>query len=231
LTIELLHLDHASCNPTCDSTLEKTYIQVLEDEWINSLSHGLGFVLSLVGFFFLMTISFESQDPWRKVSFFIYGSSLVLLYAASTIYHAIKKPRLKVLFRKIDHCAIYLLIAGSYTPFTLMPLKGFWGWLLFGIIWSLAALGITFKIFFIHRFQVISTFIYLAMGWLVIIAAEPLANNYAYEGLVWLIAGGAFYTLGVIFFVLDKKRFFHAIWHLFVLGGSLCHYFAILFYI
>jgi hemolysin III len=131
----------------------------------------------------------------------------------------------------LDHCAIYLLIAGSYTPFTLLLLKESWGWALFNIVWVLAGVGILFKIFFTHRFKILSTLIYLMMGWMVVVAAEPLMSRLPYEGLCWLIMGGLFYTIGVIFFVLDSRRFFHAIWHLFVMGGSVCHYFAILFYL
>jgi hemolysin III len=203
----------------------------LGDEWANAYTHGLGLLLSLLGFFFLVFPNLDNEDPWKLFSFTIYGISLVLLYSASTIYHVSKTPKLKKLFRKVDHCAIYLLIAGSYTPFTLMPLKGMYGWMLFGTIWSLAFLGIFLKSFFIHRFLKFSTFLYLLMGWLVIIAAEPLVNNFPYEGLIWLFVGGLSYTCGVIFFVMDKRKFYHAIWHLFVLGGSACQYFAILFYI
>ena len=204
---------------------------ILGDEWANYLTHGLGILLSFIGCFFLILPSLESDNPLKPVCFVIYGLSLVLLYSASTIYHALKHPKLKKIFRTIDHCAIYLLIAGSYTPFTMIPLKGAWGWFLFGTIWGLAALGITFKIFFIHRFKIFSTLVYIAMGWLVLVAIEPLMNSYPYEGILWLVSGGLFYTLGVIFFAMDKNKFYHAIWHLFVMGGSMCHYFAILFYI
>ncbi|CUI16369.1 Hemolysin III [Candidatus Protochlamydia naegleriophila] len=203
----------------------------LNDEWANSLTHGIGFILSLIGFFFLIAVPLENGDYWKLLNFTIYGSSLVLLYLASTLYHFFKKPHLKKLFRKVDHCAIYLLIAGSYTPFTMIPLHGFWGWLLFGLVWGMACLGVIFKAFFIHRFKKISTWIYLGMGWLVIIAIEPLINSVSQEGLYWLFAGGLSYSCGVIFYALDKKRFFHAIWHLFVMGGSLCHYLAIMFHL
>lgn len=203
----------------------------LNDEWANSLTHGIGFILSVVGFFFLIIISLESEDYWKLINFIVYGSSLVLLYLASTLYHFFKQPPLKKLFRKIDHCAIYLLIAGSYTPFTMISLQGFWGWLLFTLVWGMACLGVIFKAFFIHRFKKLSTWIYLGMGWLVIIAIEPMMQNVSQEGLYWLFAGGLFYSCGVIFYALDKKRFFHAIWHLFVMGGSLCHYLAIAFHL
>lgn len=204
---------------------------LLGDEWANSLSHGVGLFLSLVGFSFLLLIALESSEWSRKISLIVYGVTLVLLYTTSTLYHSFRTQKIKLLFRKLDHCAIYLLIAGTYTPFTLLPLKGFWGWLLFGMVWGLAALGIVFKLFYVHRFKRLSTMIYLFMGWLILIAAEPLMNNLPYGGIIWLVAGGASYTFGVIFFLLDTRRFFHAIWHLFVMGGSACHYCAILWYV
>jgi hemolysin III len=204
---------------------------LLQDEWANTLTHGIGLFLSFIGLIFLVIAPLSSGDHWKLASVCIYGSTLVFLYFSSTLYHSLKHPDLKQLFQKIDHCAIYFLIAGSYTPFTMIALKGFWGWLLLGIVWSLAFLGILFKTFFIHRFKHISTLIYLAMGWLILIAIEPLINSLSKEGLYWLFGGGLFYTGGVIFYVLDYKRFYHAIWHLFVMGGSACHYFAILFYL
>lgn len=209
---------------------EWAHALVLGDEWANTLTHGLGLLLSVLGFSFLMHLSYDSDDPLKLASFVIYGASLVLLYAASTIYHLVKTPKLKKALRVVDHCAIYLLIAGSYTPFTLMPLKGLYGWMMFGAIWSLACLGIFLKAFYIHRFKKFSTALYLLMGWLAIIAAKPLIDSYPYEGLLWLLAGGVLYTLGVVFFVQDKKKFFHAIWHVFVIGGSVCHYFSISLY-
>ncbi|WP_052236425.1 PAQR family membrane homeostasis protein TrhA [Candidatus Protochlamydia amoebophila] len=202
---------------------------ILKDEWANYLTHGLGLILSLFGLIFLMIKSFSMEDYWKALNFLIYGSTLVLLYSASTLYHFFKDPSLKKIFRKIDHCAIYLLIAGSYTPFTLIALQGFWGWLLFSIVWILACFGIIIKAFFIQRFKTASTWLYLGMGWLIIIAFEPLFNSVSSKGLYWLFIGGGFYTVGVIFYVLDRIRFFHAIWHLFVMGGSICHFFAILF--
>jgi hemolysin III len=204
---------------------------LLGDEWANSLTHGIGLVLSLIGLILLILTPFQEGNHWKLLNFAVYGVSLVLLYAASTLYHAVRRPALKRLLRTVDHCAIYLLIAGSYTPFTMLLLQGVWGWTLFGIIWSLAFLGIIFKIFFIHRFQILSTSIYLLMGWLVVIAAEPFIDRFHYAGLCWVVAGGLCYTFGVIFYAFDKRRFYHAIWHLFVLSGSICHYFAILFYL
>lgn len=204
---------------------------ILGDEWANSLTHGIGLLLSVIGLVMLVMIPLQEGDHWKLMNFAVYGGSLVLLYTASTLYHAARRPFLKKLFRTLDHCAIYLLIAGSYTPFTLLLLKESWGWALFNIVWSLAGIGIIFKIFFTYRFKILSTLIYLVMGWMVVVAAEPLMSRLPYEGLFWLIMGGLCYTIGVIFFALDSRRFFHAIWHLFVMGGSACHYFAILFYL
>ncbi|MBA3722001.1 MAG: hemolysin III family protein [Parachlamydiaceae bacterium] len=200
----------------------------LGDEWANSLTHGIGFVLSLVGFMFLLQSPMMEGNHWKLFSFTIYGFSLVLLYGASTFYHACKNRQLKHALRLLDHCAIYILIAGSYTPFTLVSMQGFWGWTLFALVWMIAIVGIIFKCFYIGRFVRLSTCLYLAMGWLIVIAIEPLMNSLSFEGLCWIAAGGLFYTSGIIFFLLDAKRFFHAIWHLFVLGGSVCHFFAVL---
>lgn len=204
---------------------------MLGDEWANYLTHGFGFILSLLGLVLLIQNPFQENDHWRLLNFIIYGTSLVLLYAASTCYHAARRPKLKKIFRTLDHCAIYLLIAGSYTPLTLLTLGGVWGILLFTIVWTCAFVGITLKIFFKHRFQTLSTTLYLLMGWLVIIAAEPMMEKFHPAGLYWLLAGGLSYTVGVIFYVLDKRRFFHAIWHLFVLGGSFCHYISVFLYV
>ncbi len=219
--------------PAKELPVEEEWMQGLRlgDEWANSWTHGLGFLLSLIGLAILILVPLQEGNHWKLVNFAVYGGSLVLLYAVSTFYHALRQPQLKKIFRTIDHCAIYFLIAGSYTPFTMLLLEGAWGWTLFGIVWGLACIGIIFKIFFTHRFKILSTIIYLFMGWLVVIAAEPLIERLPYHGLCWLLVGGLFYTIVVIFFALDKRRFFHAIWHLFVMGGSICHYFAILLYL
>ncbi len=212
---------------------EEEWVQglLLKDEWANSLTHGLGLILSLIGFFLLIGTTLQEENREKFLSFAVYGASLIALYAASTCYHTLKHPRLKKIFRTVDHCAIYLLIAGSYTPFTVLSMGGLWGWTLFSIVWCLAIFGIFFKIFFKHRFKILSTSLYLLMGWLIIVAIQPLINSLHVEGLYLLFGGGLCYTLGVIFYVLDKRRFYHAIWHLFVLGGSVCHYFAIFLYL
>lgn len=202
-----------------------------KQELANSLTHGLGTILSIAGPFILVVLSGMQGDAWRIVSFSIYGTSLVLLYTASTLYHSFQSARVKHIFKIMDHSAIYLLIAGTYTPFTLVLLRGGWGWSLFGVIWGLAFTGILFKIFFVNRFNVLSTIIYLLMGWLIIIAFQPLIDHVPSGGLYWLLAGGIAYSAGTVFYVWEKLPFHHAIWHLFVLAGSLCHFFAVLFYV
>ena len=206
--------------------------QSLIEERANSITHGFGLLLSVAGLLILVASAGIYGDIRRVACFSIYGGTLIILYAASTLYHAFPLGRTKDIFRIIDHSAIYILIAGSYTPFALISLRGAWGWALFGVIWALALSGIVFTIFFdINRSIVLSTIIYLIMGWLAVIAIKPILNNIPFNGIVLLIAGGALYTSGVIFHFFNKLPFHHAIWHLFVLGGSICHYFAILFYV
>ena len=204
----------------------------LIEEIANSVTHGIGLFLSIVGLVILVVLAKIHGDIWRIVSFSIYGSSLIILYAVSTLYHSfLSRPRINHILKVIDHSAIYVLIAGTYTPFTLVSLRGAWGWSFFGIIWGLTLAGIFFKIFFIKKFLVLSTTSYLIMGWLALIAVYPILKNIPLGGIGWLVAGGIFYSVGVIFHLWDKLPFHHAIWHLFVLGGSICHYFAILFYV
>ena len=202
-----------------------------EEEFANTLTHGFGLFISVCGFAALMFLAQQQGDFWRIFSCGVYGSSLVILYAASTCYHGVKCLERKRVFKIIDHCAIYLLIAGSYTPFTLISLQGPWGWKMFYAIWALACMGIVFKLFFTGRFEKLSTAIYLLMGWMAILAVEELVVALSYEGLSWLIAGGLFYSTGVIFYVREKPRYHHAIWHLFVISGSACHYISILCYV
>ena len=204
---------------------------LLKDEWANCLTHALGLLLSLIGFAVLIMAPLESGDHWKCLNYAIYGGSMVSMYAASTIYHYLHHPSLKQYFRLLDHCAIYVFIAGTYTPFALLALQGAWGWTIFSFIWGLTGLGIFLKTYFGYRFQRLSTGLYLLMGWLIVAAIEPLMAQLPSEGLYLLLAGGVFYTVGVVFFLLDFRRFFHAIWHLFTLGGTLCHYLAILLYL
>jgi hemolysin III len=198
-------------------------------ELANAITHAIGVVLALAGLAVLVTLASLRGSPRRIVSYSIYGVTLVLLYAASAAYHGIQLPRAKRLLRVLDHIAIYLLIAGTYTPFALISLRGAWGWSLLGIIWALAVFGVVFKCFFTGRFAFTSTVIYLAMGWMAIVAVRQLFVHLPAAGLVLLFSGGLCYTAGVLFFALDHKwRFNHAIWHLFVLAGSVCHFFSVL---
>jgi len=198
-------------------------------ELANSVTHGIAAVLSIAGLSVLVVLASLKGDPWRIVSFSIYGGTLVALYVSSTLYHGIQSPRVKKVFRHLDHAAIYLLIAGTYTPFALVMIRGGWGWFLFGTVWALAALGVAIKVFTVDRFEVFSIVLYLAMGWLAVIAIKPTTAAIPLHGLIWMIVGGLFYSLGVIFYVCDKIPFNHAIWHLFVIGGSTCHFFVVAF--
>lgn len=200
---------------------------VTVEELANAVTHGVGLGLSIVGFVVLLVFAALRGTPWHIVACAIYGSTLVCLYAASTLYHSVPVPRFKRALRIFDHSAIYLLIAGTYTPFLLVNLRGAWGWSLFGVVWGLAAAGIVFKFWFVERFGFLSTAVYVGMGWLVVIAAKPVFAHITATTLVLLLIGGLFYTAGIIFYA-SKRPYAHAIWHLFVLGGSTCHYFAVL---
>lgn len=200
-------------------------------ERFNSISHLVGAVLAVAGAAVLITSAARQGDPWRIVGFSVYGAMLVALYMASTLYHALR-GRAKNVFRKLDHCSIYLLIAGSYTPFALVSLQGPWGWSLLGVVWSLAALGIAQEIWLARGARLLSLTIYVLMGWLALVAVVPLWQALGPAGFAWLAAGGAFYTLGVAFYATDHRlRHGHGIWHLFVLAGSACHFFTLLFYV
>ena len=201
------------------------------EEYFNRLTHGLGVILSVLGLFFLIYWSVLEGGLWRIFSASIYGVSLFLMYLASTLYHTFQKPRLRYIFKIIDHSAIYLLIAGSYTPFTLILIDGTWGWSIFGIIWGLAILGVVYKIFYINRYKIFSTALYLGMGWMAIFAFEPIVTKLPPFGVFWLFAGGMAYTVGVVFYAWERLPFNHAIWHIFVMGGSLSHYILVLFYL
>jgi hemolysin III len=200
-------------------------------EKFNSISHLVGAVLAASGAIVLITLAAHLGDPWKIVSFSIYGAMLLALYVASTLYHSVRGGAKEVL-RKFDHCTIYLLIAGSYTPFALVSLRGAWGWSLLGTVWSLALLGIAQEIWFAKGARKLSLAIYVLMGWLALVAIVPLIAALSWNGFAWLAAGGLLYTIGIGFYVNDTKlRHGHGIWHLFVLAGSACHYFAVLFYV
>ncbi|MFL5598278.1 MAG: hemolysin III family protein [Gemmatimonadaceae bacterium] len=201
------------------------------EEIANSLTHGLGVLVSLFAGPALVISAIGTGDRWRVLAATVYATTLLLLFTSSTLYHALRSPRAKAIFQRIDHAAIYLLIAGTYTPFTLITLRGPWGWTLFGIVWGLAIAGVALKGTFGARLPKLSTAVYLAMGWLAIVAIRPLVMNVAPRGMLWLVAGGLFYTGGVVFYVRDeRRRYHHAIWHLFVLAGSIAHFCAVLWY-
>ncbi len=201
------------------------------EELANALTHGAGFVASLIGLPILVLSAANRGERAALVGASVFGAALIALYAASTLYHAISHPTLKQKMRVFDHAAIYLLIAGTYTPFTLGVLRGRWGWTLFGIVWTLAALGVLFKVLFgSGAMAKVSTAVYVAMGWVAIIAAKPLIASMDKAGLALLVGGGLFYTGGVVFYVDKRRAWTHPVWHLFVLSGSICHYFAVLFY-
>jgi hemolysin III len=200
-------------------------------EIANSVTHGLGIALSVAGLAVLVVLASLHATAWHVVSFSIYGACLILLYTSSTLYHSVRSPRLKRTFRVLDHSSIYLLIAGSYTPFVLVNLRGSWGWSLFGVIWALSLIGIFVKAHFTGRFKAVSTAIYLLMGWLVVVAIKPLTHAMPVGGIAWLLAGGLAYTVGAGIYMWKTIPYHHAIWHLFVLAGSICQYFAVLFYV
>jgi hemolysin III len=200
-------------------------------ERFNSISHLVGAALALAGSVLLIVLAARLGDPWKIVSFSIYGAMLVALYGFSTLYHSVR-GRAKNVLRKFDHCSIYLLIAGSYTPFALVSLRGAWGWSLLGTVWGLALLGILQEIWFAKGARVLSLVIYVLMGWLALVAVEPLWQALTPAGFAWLVAGGVFYTVGIIFYATDHKvRHGHGLWHLFVLAGSICHFFTVLLYV
>lgn len=209
----------------------KKRFYTLGEEIASSITHGIGAALSIAALVILVVLAAMQGDAWRVVSFSIYGTTLILLYMASTLYHAIQHERAKYVFRILDHSSIFLLIAGTYTPFLLVPLRGVWGWSLFGVIWALAITGIVFKAIFISRMKKFSVVIYILMGWMIMIALKPMLSQIPKAGLWWLAGGGLLYTGGVVFYAMKSVKYTHAVWHLFVLGGSVCHFFAILLYV
>ncbi|MCK0130470.1 hemolysin III family protein [Flavobacteriaceae bacterium F08102] len=202
-----------------------------KEEFFNVLSHGIGLVLSTVGLFLLIVKSSRSDIPFKLVSFTLFGCSLILLYAASTFYHLVQRPFLRMRLNIIDHAAIYILIAGTYTPFTLVTLHGKLGWTLFGVTWGIAVIGVVLKIFYTGRFDKISTIAYVAMGWMIVFTIKPLLENFPIHGLYWLLVGGLAYTVGAVVYSRPSLRYNHAIFHVFVLLGSLCHFIAIYYYV
>jgi hemolysin III len=206
------------------------YYSPLEEN-INIISHAIGLILGMVALVLLAGRAVLHGDVWHVVSFSIFGSSLIVLYAASTFYHSAKNPVLRSRLKIFDHAAIYVLIAGTYTPFTLVTLKGPIGWVIFGTSWGLALTGIILKLFFTGRYDLISTVMYVLMGWIIVFAIKPLINNLPADGLRWLVAGGIAYTAGAILYSIKKIKFNHAIFHVFVLTGSICHFMSVFFYV
>lgn len=201
------------------------------EEKINIISHAIGLMLSIVALVLLVRHASLHGNVWHVVSFAIFGASLISLYAASTLYHSAKKPELRCRLRVFDHAAIYVLIAGTYTPFTLITLNGATAWVIFGVSWGLALIGIILKLFFTGKYHLISTLMYVFMGWIIIFAIKPLITNLSSDGLFWLVAGGIAYTTGAILYGIKKIKFNHAIFHLFVLMGSVSHFISVYFYV
>ncbi len=201
------------------------------EERANRLTHGVGALFSMAGLVLMVVFSARYGDAWQVVSTAIYGATLVLLYTASTLYHSFQDERRKVLLQKFDHAAIFLLIAGSYTPFALVTLRGPWGWSLFGVVWALAIAGVALKFWYAGRFKLLSTLLYVGMGWLVMIALKPLMAVLPVGGLQLLVVGGLCYTGGAGFYLWRGLPYNHAIWHIFVLGGSACHWVAVFRYV
>ncbi len=202
-----------------------------DEKKINIISHAIGFILSIVALVLLVTHAILYGDVWHIISFSIFGASLMILFASSTFYHSAKKPVLRNKLKIIDHASIYVLIAGTYTPFTLITLNDTIGWVIFGISWGLALTGIILKLFFTGKYNLLSTIMYVLMGWVIIFAIKPLINNLPVDGLLWLFAGGIAYTIGAILYMIKKIKFNHALFHIFVLIGGFCHFMSVFYYV
>ncbi|WP_286761587.1 PAQR family membrane homeostasis protein TrhA [Salegentibacter sp. UBA1130] len=201
------------------------------EEKLNVISHAFGFALSILGLVLLISRANELGEMVHLVSFSIFGASMILLYAASTLYHSATNKNWRYRLNILDHASIYVLIAGSYTPFALVTLEGWVGWTIFGVVWACALTGIILKLFYIGKYRTLSTIMYVVMGWIIVFAIKPLYDNLSSEGLWWLIGGGLSYTIGAVLFSLDRVKFNHAIFHIFVLFGTFCHYLSIYFYV
>lgn len=201
------------------------------EEISHSVTHGIGTALSIAGLVISVVMAVRTGDALKILSFVIFGVSMILLYTASTLYHAFTHKKAKNVFRYMDHIAIFILIAGTYTPIALILLKGAWGWTLFGLAWGFAIAGIIYQAVFLNRFKWISISIYLGMGWLAVVAIQPLMAVMPFGLFLWILAGGLFYTLGSVFYLIDSIKFFHFIWHLFVIAGTVCHFFGLIFYL
>ncbi|MFP4973954.1 hemolysin III family protein [Paenibacillus sp. CN-4] len=211
--------------------MANTYTYSRREEIANAITHGIGTVLSVAALVLLVVFATQKGTAWHVVSYSIYGTTMLLLYLNSTLVHSLKEGKLKDLFEFFDHSSIYLFIAGTYTPFLLIAVRGTLGWSLFGVIWGIAFAGVLFKAFFTKRFLFMSTLFYIGMGWLIVLAWGPLTASIASGGIALLVAGGLLYTLGTIFYVWRGFPYHHAIWHVFVLAGSVTHFFAVLIYL
>ncbi len=212
-----------------NKTYERYYTP--EEEKVNIVSHAFGFIMSVIALVLLITYASIQGNIWQTVSFSVFGTSMVFLYASSTLYHSSKNPRWRSIMHVVDHASIFILIAGSYTPYTLVTLKGTLGWVVFGMVWGIALAGIILKIFFTGKYDLISTLIYLAMGWAVVLVIKPVIANLPFSGFLWLLAGGIFYTIGAVLYSTTKIKFNHAIFHIAVLLGSFCHFISVFFYV
>ncbi len=214
---------------------ENDSIQLLRntfyEELANTTTHGIGTILAAIGLGVMTVLAAIYGDVWHITSVTIFGATLVILYAISTLYHNAQRPKVKALLQIMDHSAIYLLIAGTYTPFTLVNLRGPWGWSLFGVVWGLAVFGIFLEVFAGKKWRLLSIILYLIMGWLVVVAVKPLVDELKLGGFILLSSGGLFYTLGILFYAWKSLPYNHAVWHLFVLTGSILHCFAVIFYV
>lgn len=202
-----------------------------KEEKFNVISHGIGLILSIVALVLLVVYASIYGSSYHIVSFSIYGASLIVLYSASTLYHYIQSTKIRYRLNIFDHASIYILIAGTYTPFTLVVLKGWVGWAIFGVSWGLAITGVVLKFFYTGKHDKISTITYVLMGWLIIFAVKPLVTNLPFEGLMWLLSGGIFYTAGAVLYSVKRIKYNHAVFHIFVLLGSISHFIAVFFYV
>lgn len=210
---------------------KRSVMYTVGEEIFNSVSHGVGVILSVAALVLLIVFAAIYSDGYGLASALVYGISLILLYTMSMVYHIVQNEKGKKVLRIFDHCSIFILIAGTYTPYLLGPLRGALGWTIFGIIWGVTVIGILLNAISLEKFKVISLICYVLMGWGIVLSIKPLAQNLPLGGLWLLIAGGLVYTVGVIFYVMKKYRYMHSVWHLFVLAGSICHYFSILLFV
>jgi hemolysin III len=211
--------------------MASTHVYTRKEEVVNAITHGIGVLFSVIALVWLVVAASESGTVWHVVSFTIYGVTMLLLYLSSTLVHSFPEGKAKDIFEICDHASIYLFIAGSYTPFLFLVIKGALGWTLFGIVWGIALAGVLFKLFFTKKFLYLSTVLYIAMGWLMVFAWKPLVAGLLLEGIVLLVVGGILYTVGTVFYVWRGFPFHHAVWHIFVLAGTAVHFFGIFFYL